>query len=228
MFFTKEDRQDEIARNVDEYNDSYARDVTPEELKTILDGAKTKVKDGHFEDSTDVSRLSESIFAEAQELGFSTVGGKEESPSGWLFKGLTIYFHDISFSSSASTTSNGSSADRLWLAQKLTEFGGADLAESFDDDDNNDTSRPSKRSKGHKATTHIVIGSNAPKNEISSIRKTLTQRQMSGDNNGLRIPHLVTVEWVEQSWKEKTLLDEESMLFFLYFYFITYSIYLFS
>ena len=26
-----------------------------------------------------------------------------------------------------------------------------------------------------------------------------------------RLPRIVTIEWVEQSWHEKTLLDEESM-----------------
>ena len=26
-----------------------------------------------------------------------------------------------------------------------------------------------------------------------------------------RLPRIVTIEWVEQSWQEKTLLDEESM-----------------
>jgi len=35
MFFTKQDRQDEIARNVDRYSDSYARDVTVAELKEV-------------------------------------------------------------------------------------------------------------------------------------------------------------------------------------------------
>lgn len=35
MFFTKQDRQDEIAGNVDKYSDSYARDVTMAELKEV-------------------------------------------------------------------------------------------------------------------------------------------------------------------------------------------------
>jgi DNA ligase IV len=35
MFFTKVDEQDEIAGNVDQYSDSYARDVTVAELKEV-------------------------------------------------------------------------------------------------------------------------------------------------------------------------------------------------
>jgi DNA ligase 4 len=180
MFFTKDDRKDEIASNVDNYNDSYARDVTPEELRIIIEEAKIK---NESIDDTEIAQLSESLVTEAQELAAST-GGQEEFPPGWLFKGLTINFHDPSSSDN----------HRLWLAQKLTEFGGANTANSLDDDE---------------APTHVVVGHNTSE-QISATRKTLSERQMSR-SRGLKIPYLVTVEWIEQSWKEKTLLDEESM-----------------
>jgi DNA ligase-4 len=35
MFFTKDDQKDEIAANVDDYGDSYARSTTIEELKEV-------------------------------------------------------------------------------------------------------------------------------------------------------------------------------------------------
>lgn len=35
MFFTMEDRDEEIAIHVDQYSDSYARDTNPDELKEV-------------------------------------------------------------------------------------------------------------------------------------------------------------------------------------------------
>ena len=37
----------------------------------------------------------------------------------------------------------------------------------------------------------------------------LTERMMMVKSRRNRLPRLVTVEWIEQSWREKTLLDEE-------------------
>lgn len=201
MFSTKDDQKDEIADNVDEFNDSYARDVTPEELKTILDGAKL----GHEPtDDAEIIQLSENLIERAQEQG-SLTGNQEEFPPGWLFKGLTIYFHDLS-------------SHRLWLARKMTEFGSAAITESLNGD--NGDKRTANKSKGRNkkpaesfsVPTHVVIdkvSDSGSSNEITNIRKALSQMQMS--DHGIKIPHLVTVAWVEQSWKERTLLDEESM-----------------
>ena len=93
MFFTREERRDEIADNVDVYNDSYARDVTPEELKTILDAAKPG-KQQLAEDDDEIHEISEAVFQRSHEEG--------TTPPGWLFRGLTIHFHESADSSDSS------------------------------------------------------------------------------------------------------------------------------
>lgn len=193
MFFTTEERRDEIADNVDVYNDSYARDVTPEELRTILDTAKPG-KQQLTEDDNEIHEVSETIFERSHEKG--------ATPPGWLFRGLVIHFHEPADSSEASDHT------RTFLARKVTEFGGADIVDKLDIDTGKAKGR-SHQSRANMLTHIIVASSESAKDEIANIRKTLAQQQMS--DRGLKVPHIVTMKWIEQSWKEKTLLDEDRM-----------------
>ncbi|KAH8705089.1 ATP-dependent DNA ligase IV [Talaromyces proteolyticus] len=204
MFFTKEDQQDNIAGNVDEYNDSYTRNTTIDELRSVLEEMKL---DKMINDA-DNSILSERLFARFQELRSFTEGALP----GWLFKGLTIYFHPSTISPSSPETEPESS-QRLWLARSLAEFGGANISTHLEIGDNNDSSIKSSSSNREKTTkagnnintvTHVVVPiSPSSKQDVTSLRKQLSKRV------GERIPHIVSVEWVEESWREKTLVDEE-------------------
>lgn len=195
MFFTTEERRDEIANNVDVYNDSYARDVTPEELRTILDAAKPG-KQQLVEYDDEINEISETAFER------SHAGGTP--PPGWLFRGIAIHFHE---SAEASETSD---QIRNFLARKVAKFGGADIVEDLDIAFGKPKGRD--RQSTTNTLTHIVItSSKLVKDEIANIRKTIAQQQMS--DRGLKIPHIVTVGWIEQCWKEKTLLDEDRMFF---------------
>ena len=64
-----------------------------------------------------------------------------------------------------------------------------------------------------KRITHIVVDSGEENDRSSTdlyaLRTSLSNRV--GANK--KIPHIVTAEWVERSWKEKTLLDEERMFY---------------
>lgn len=194
MFFTTEERRDEISNNVDVYNDSYARDVTPEELRTILDTAKPG-KQQLAEDDDKIHEISETVFERSHEEG--------TTPPGWLFKGLTIHFHE------SVDSSDSSHQIRTFLARKMTEFGGADIVDKWEIDSSKTT-----KGRGHQSTanfpTHIIVASSdSAKDDIANIRKTIAQQQMS--DRGLKVPHIVSMEWIRQSWKEKTLLDEDRM-----------------
>lgn len=185
MFFTTEDRRDEIADNVDVYNDSYTRDVTPEELRTILDAAKPG-RQQMIDDDAEINEISETVFDRSHEEG--------ATPPGWLFRGLAIHFHE------SADSSETSDQIRIFLARRVTEFGGADVVDGLD------------INTGKHVPTHIVVAADdSTKGEISNIRKTLAQQQMS--DRGLKMPHIITVEWIEQSWKERTLLDEDRMFY---------------
>lgn len=73
----------------------------------------------------------------------------------------------------------------LHLVQNTARFGSAEIVTSL-----------------QNSVTHVVVDSEADSADISSLRKSLADR--SG-----KIPHLVGVDWVEECWKNGTLLDEE-------------------
>jgi DNA ligase-4 len=50
----------------------------------------------------------------------------------------------------------------------------------------------------NKRVTHVVVHE---KSKLKQIRETLATRS--------RLPRIVTRQWIEESWKERTLLDEE-------------------
>jgi DNA ligase-4 len=106
-------------------------------------------------------------------------------PLGWLFKGLIIYFPESGEDDLESNSSQPKQSNRTNRARNTARFAGASVAESADD----------------PSITHIVVGPETPASEISTLRETLSTRK--------RIPHIVNVEWIEESWKERTLLDEE-------------------
>lgn len=54
---------------------------------------------------------------------------------------------------------------------------------------------------GSPEITHIVVMGDKDKEDIARVRKEISSRA--------KIPRLVTARWVEESWKESTLLDEE-------------------
>ena len=114
---------------------------------------------------------------------------------GWLFKGQVLYFAQPT----AATTDPETVSPRLQRASNTARFAGAAVANSIED----------------KQVTHVVVDTkeNVSRNKqtndsinISAIRSTIAKR--AGQNR--KVPHIVTVNWVEDSWKERTLIDEGS------------------
>ena len=125
-----------------------------------------------------------------------------EMPTGWVFKGLTILFHHKSPNHNRNPDNTNTDNDplpcRLKLASNTARFAGAHVPTS--------TTQGSPSS----SVTHIVVDSNCPSTEISSIRGYWSAMP------GTKIPHLVSVDWVEESWRQRTLLDEESKSHYRY------------
>ncbi|KAB8068426.1 ATP dependent DNA ligase domain-containing protein [Aspergillus leporis] len=181
IFFAPEGKKEEIEDGVDQFNDSYARNTSPDELKDTLEQMS---KDHHF----DISQCSEAVRKLNERIQEKANSGWE-MPSGWLFKGLTIHFHqnDDAHDAESDETTQTHQQTRLRFANNTARFAGASIADS----------------PKSSAVTHIVVAPNPPSSEISSIRKSLST------NPGKKLPHLVTVEWIEACWKQRTLLDEE-------------------
>ena len=116
---------------------------------------------------------------------------------GWLFRGLTILFDHGQIPGC-----------RIKLACNIARFAGARIFTSC------------KESPPPSPITHVVVDPAMSAEELSTVRGSWSAHSTIG-----KIPHLVTVEWVEESWKERTLLDEERMfdlilfLFFFFFFF---------
>ncbi|KAL4904866.1 DNA ligase 4 [Aspergillus multicolor] len=175
MFFTTKDKEEVVAGSLDQFNDSYARNITVEELQTLLDQMANE-KDNSPCSPEAIERVTEHI----REMGDSGW----TMPCGWLFKGLTLYFaenkNDVALESPESKQDH-----RIHLARNTARFASANIANSLKD----------------KTITHIVVGPDTTSDEISKLRKTISTRQ--------KLPHIVKVDWIEESWNEKTLLDEE-------------------
>jgi DNA ligase-4 len=106
-------------------------------------------------------------------------------PSGWMFKGLTLHFLHESEEVSSSEGPLPKHSSRLHLAKNIARFAGAGVTSSLTD----------------SSITHIIVGPDTLASEVSVLRKTLSTRK--------KLPHIVKVDWIEESWKERTILDEE-------------------
>ncbi|KAK2790473.1 DNA ligase (ATP) [Emmonsiellopsis sp. PD_33] len=189
MFFTTADQEEEIADNVDKYSDSYARDVDVSELKKLLDSMPA------------VTNLTPSKISQlSQQLNDHHITNHQESPTpfsnspGWLFKGLVIYL-----ATPTSASQSPPLPQRLHLASNLIRFAGGIVILPSDNTEKKEDAINDAR------ITHVVVDSDgvSSSDDIKEIRKKIAARASK------KIPHVVQVEWVEESWREGTVVDEE-------------------
>ncbi|KAF2838289.1 ATP-dependent DNA ligase [Patellaria atrata CBS 101060] len=171
-FSTIEKDAADVEASVDEYGDSYARDITAEELRTLLETMPT------LEQSFDKSEFVEQV--EANGLN------AEELPA-WMFRDVVVYL-DKPWADANSVTDLPVQTKpldiELELADQIITFCGGRVLGSLDD----------------LSITHILVGED--RSRISNMRKEVAKRATS------RIPRIVPLDWVRDSWTEKTLLDE--------------------
>jgi len=117
--------------------------------------------------------------------------GGEDLP-GWIFLNKMIYFDQqpMDEDETARNRPNGlpeSSSSPLAMSSTITTatFAGAIIATNLDNDEN---------------ITHIVVDDKS-KSNIKILRKEISKWS--------KIPRVVTAEWIKDSWKERTRLDEE-------------------
>jgi DNA ligase-4 len=112
-----------------------------------------------------------------------------ESIRGWMFRGLTVYFDPVKESQLNGDDQNvgpGKVEKDIQRGEEAASwtlrFGGGLLSEELNDE----------------RVTHVVVHE---KSKLERIRGTLATRS--------RLPRIVTRRWIEESWEEQTLLDEE-------------------
>ncbi|KAM5445605.1 DNA ligase (ATP) [Microsporum audouinii] len=182
MFFTTEDQKEEIANNVDKYADSYARNTTIEELTEILRKMPV-ISDVSAEQRLDIM----SDFA----LDFHE--GAAYNVAGWLLKDFTIFFYPCSKPSKVPSEpcANGLSM-RQQLARNTAIFTGATVTDHLD----------------NNRITHVIVDPSEDRDPETGKAKNYDVLR-SEFASRRAIPHFVTVRWIEECWKEKTLVDEE-------------------
>lgn len=119
---------------------------------------------------------------------------------GCMFEGRLIYV-DYSDADDPTRVIQRDTVFRVKQACNIARFAGAQLTNEL-----------------KEGVTHILVGND--QDHSRTLRRTVS-RYASGEKSSMvtgylisidrfkRLPRLVTVNWVEQSWKEKTLLDEE-------------------
>lgn len=168
VFYAPEDKIPMYEMETDEYGDSYARNVSIEELRECM-SAMSKVKTGEEPDE----RLVDAV---------------GESP-GWILKNTTMHFLEADYATAAThgeMVSTGA-VPRIQQIKTYARFAGARLAPDLED----------------SQLTHVVVDKSISSNKqvMQEVRGELAKKH--------RMPRLVTLEWLQDCWKERTRLDEE-------------------
>ena len=151
--------------NIDEYGDSYTRDLTTEELLALFNNMPTALgdsrKSSRNRSTKQVSRadILNQLIEEAS--GFDALPGR-------MFHNLIVY-------------SEGDCVE----ADRLIQFAGGQIVDNLEIDE----------------ITHVLVSENNSRSRLNEIRKSVSSRT--------RLPRIVTEEWALDSWRAKTLLDEE-------------------
>ncbi|KIW38982.1 uncharacterized protein PV06_08800 [Exophiala oligosperma] len=192
LFFAPKGLADCWVENVDEYGDSFARDVTMDELRDIMDKMDEieDVDDGDGEES----RIPD-LFPEYLDM------------KGFMFRGLVLVFDTPASNMTATTpsTSNqnglkesnpGTAAGHEYTditTRNIASFGGANILPYTEV-----TAIPDKEKPD---VTHIIAHADS---DLKALRREVSRWP------GRRIPRILRATWIQDCWKEGTKVDEEA------------------
>ena len=180
LFTMQKGSEEKVAESVDAFGDSFARDVSIDELREIV-----KSMDVNPKVPFNAREFRMKLLDHGHELG---------DARGWLFEGSKIYFDgldpdetSIGINDEASQTGILVPRLRLRMARNTARFGGAEIAMSIDD---------------NEGITHVIVDTGEDhRTDLKALRQSIASRKC--------LPRIVNVDWVERSWEEKTRLAEE-------------------
>ncbi|KAG9238009.1 putative DNA ligase 4 [Amylocarpus encephaloides] len=167
MFHLLDDMRDSVASSVDDFGDSYTRDITPAELGKLCE-SMIHPKSSDF--TADMLRLK----LEERGRGFGEIPGN-------IFTRCIVRFVPGSKEELASPERGMD----FVIGKNRLLFSGGKIVEN-DDAEN---------------ITHFVI-LEEDGDTLKTLRDKLSKRRGP-------VPRIVKVDWLKESWGEKTLLDEE-------------------
>ncbi|OLN83744.1 DNA ligase 4-like protein 2 [Colletotrichum chlorophyti] len=155
-------------QNTDMYGDSYARDISLDELREVFRDMPKKEPDAEPFDKVQ-------FLTQLEERGWD-MGQRK----GSIFHRCVVYLHDAAVDADTNDI-------KLLKLRNYLLFGGARLVNDVEDEE----------------ITHIVIvGAGDRRTEAAeALRSEISHRR--------KIPHILTGQWVQDSWQERTWLDEE-------------------
>lgn len=165
LFHASDALRSSVAQNVDQYGDSFARDVSVDELREIL-ADMPKIEDGA---PFDKGQFLEELEERGRDLA---------ELRGMMFQRCSVYFERLADGSERV-------AERL---ARYVRYGGGTCTDMLGDGE----------------VTHVVVvGEDAMEigEDVAKLRLELS--------TWAKQPRVVTPDWVDACWKEKTLLDEE-------------------
>ncbi|KAF4982645.1 hypothetical protein FZEAL_1752 [Fusarium zealandicum] len=167
LFHATEALKRAAEQNTDQFGDSYARDVSVDELKDLMDDMP-KIEDG---EAFDKNEFLQQLEEHNKDLG---------NLRSFIFRRCTVLFHPVDVNS-----------NRISRLKHFVRYGGGDATEDAHD----------------LSVTHVVIEGDDPMQvgeTADMVRKELSSRRVQ--------PRVVTGEWINECWKEGTLLDEEQFV----------------
>ncbi|PYH83891.1 ATP-dependent DNA ligase [Aspergillus uvarum CBS 121591] len=193
MFYTTPEKEAEVAASVDRFNDSYARNTTLEELSEVATQCILKKME------TDVPPGNSKALDKLKGHLYDQINAGWPLPCGWLFDGLVLYFPELAHPTTTEDSRDDDLGDMgnlqshhhyhpLQLTRNTARFAGARVVDTAQD----------------PAITHVIL---QPTGLPAAEYRSLRGQWAAAD----RIPHFVTTGWVEESWRQQTLLDEESV-----------------
>ncbi|OQV04258.1 hypothetical protein CLAIMM_09169 [Cladophialophora immunda] len=190
LYFIPDNMRELFEDNVDEYGDSFARDVSEEELKEIM--TKMGIVDIEEEEGERIPDL---------------FGDEFLNMKGFMLHGLVLFFDQpipaaqkatapLS-SSNSKTTSKTAAVTATYCTQALAQFAGAHLLSPTY------TALSSVPSNLRSTITHIIAD---PASDLGDLRRQVSRWGTR------KIPRIVTREWIDICWKEGTRVDEEAYI----------------
>ncbi|KAI5457758.1 ATP dependent DNA ligase domain-containing protein [Mariannaea sp. PMI_226] len=167
LFHATDALEHAAAQNTDQFGDSYARDVSIEELRELMRDMP-KIEDGEPFDKNEFLR-------QLEEHG-KDLGGVQS----FLFRRCVVLLHQV-----------GADDNRMAKLRHYIRYGGGSITDNPDD----------------SSVTHVVIEGDDPMQVCETgdeVRSALSSRRIQ--------PRLVLGTWIDECWKEGTLLDEEQFV----------------
>ncbi|EPS42427.1 hypothetical protein H072_3586 [Dactylellina haptotyla CBS 200.50] len=186
MLFIPPGAEDNFEETVDQYGDSYYRDITAEDLGRLLRD-QIKLEEDEYVSEDAISNLKDSL-------------SQLDPPIGWMFQHVVAYLDtpenasknhiaasvdDIRKSFTQSRSLVDGNGLTLLMCQNILEFGNGKIVDDFEDEN----------------ITHIIVDY-ADRSRVKAMRGLLSLRDT--------IPRVTLADWVEESWRDETLLGAEN------------------